>query len=265
MTNLLRRAFAGDTIRRIVRTGLIAFAFVLVPGLLGWLHAVSDWASSSGQHPLPDAHNLTYLLVSAITAGFIAVGNALVLVIENLSGHGFLRPAPTRDLKAKVPTTGPDGTHGTGRTFSAGNDHGSASARLLAAVAATMTVVLAGLFLAPAQATDWGSGTITYVEFQHINNAEPKGSLQAPNSVEGATQATGTLTRVWTDSKGRPRREITYNGKPGTGDCGMEQNGCEVTLQYAVRLGDPAGYWTTLGTEWWCNLSDCTPYVYPDA
>lgn len=109
MKKLLRRAFAGDTIRRIIRTFVIAFATVLVPGLLGWLNDVSQWASTNGQHPFPNAHNLSYLAVSAVVAGFIAAGNAIWLVVENVSGRGFLRnAAPSEDVPA-VPGPGEGG------------------------------------------------------------------------------------------------------------------------------------------------------------
>jgi hypothetical protein len=101
MRNLLRRMFAGDSVRRVVRTFVISSAFIFLPGALGWLNDLTAWAGSNGQHPFPDAHNLSYLLVSAVAGGLIAVGNALVIAVENVSGRGFLRnPVPSIEAPA---------------------------------------------------------------------------------------------------------------------------------------------------------------------
>ena len=83
-----------DSIKRVVRTFLIAFIAIWIPGLLGWLHALTEWASSQGQKPFPDAHGLAYLGVSAIVAGLIAVVNLVVNMIEDGAGKGFLRTMP---------------------------------------------------------------------------------------------------------------------------------------------------------------------------
>lgn len=100
----LRRMFAGDSVRRVIRTFIISSAFIFLPGALGWLNDLTAWASSDGQRPFPDAHNLSYLLVSAVAGGLIAVGNALVIAVENVSGRGFLRnPAPSVEAPAPVP------------------------------------------------------------------------------------------------------------------------------------------------------------------
>jgi DNA-binding transcriptional LysR family regulator len=78
-----------------VRTFVITFAGLFVPGLLGWLNDLTAWAGSNGQRPFPDAHNLSYLLVSAVAAGAVTVVNALWLIAENASGKGLLRTPPT--------------------------------------------------------------------------------------------------------------------------------------------------------------------------
>ena len=94
----LRTLLAGDAARRVIRTFLIAFVGLAVPGFLGWLNDLTSWANSHGQRPFPDAHSLVYLAVSAIGAGVIAVLNAIVVMIENGSGKALLRdvPAPAK-------------------------------------------------------------------------------------------------------------------------------------------------------------------------
>lgn len=106
MKALLARLFTGDSVRRIARTAGVTFVTTFVPGALGWLHDVSSWATSSGQHPLPAFTNLTYLLVAATVAAFAAAGNALLIVVENLLGRGFLRtpaPAPAPQVRRRRP------------------------------------------------------------------------------------------------------------------------------------------------------------------
>jgi len=88
----------SDAVRRAVRTFLIAFVGIAVPGFLGFLNDVTAWASTNGQRGFPDAHNLSFLLVSAASAGMIAVLNLVWVLIEDKSGHALLRtptpPAP---------------------------------------------------------------------------------------------------------------------------------------------------------------------------
>lgn len=83
--------------RRSVRTFGIAFLGLAIPGALGWLNDLTAWSSSHGQTPFPDAHSLAYLGTSAITAGVIAVLNALVVKGEDVTGHAFLRTVAPKD------------------------------------------------------------------------------------------------------------------------------------------------------------------------
>lgn len=88
-----------DSLRRAIRTFLIATLALFLPGLLGWLNALTEWARGEGSTPFPDAHGLAYLGVSAITAGVIALVNLVVTSIEDAYGKGLLRdvpPAPPR-------------------------------------------------------------------------------------------------------------------------------------------------------------------------
>ena len=66
-----------------VRVFLIAFGGILIPGALGWLNNLTQWAKSDGQAPLPDWHSLAYLGVAAIAAGFIALLNLLLVGINS--------------------------------------------------------------------------------------------------------------------------------------------------------------------------------------
>lgn len=86
--------WSRDALRRIARTFIQAFLGLLLPGLLGWLHALTDWANDGGQAPFPDASSLAYLGVAAVGAGFVAVVTALMTGIEDTTGRGFLRTVP---------------------------------------------------------------------------------------------------------------------------------------------------------------------------
>lgn len=80
-----------DSVRRALRTFLISFTALFVPGLLGWLNALTEWARNEGQTPFPDARSLAYVGVAAIVAGVIAVVNLLWNLVEDKAGAGLLR------------------------------------------------------------------------------------------------------------------------------------------------------------------------------
>lgn len=79
-------------VRRVLRTFVYAFLGLLIPGLLGFLGEVTEWANAAGATPFPDAWSLAYVGVSAIAAGTVAVVNALGIWLENATGRTFLRP-----------------------------------------------------------------------------------------------------------------------------------------------------------------------------
>ena len=85
-----------ESLRRTIRTFLQSFLALMVPGLLGWLNALTEWSRAQGQAPFPDAHSLAYLGVSAITAGVISVVTLLWNAVEDASGVGVLRNVPPR-------------------------------------------------------------------------------------------------------------------------------------------------------------------------
>lgn len=86
----------GDSIRRAIRTAVVAALVLWLPGLLGWLNAVTSWAHSEGATPFPDAHGLAYAGVAAIVGGVIGLVQWLINMIEDGTGRGFLRTVPPR-------------------------------------------------------------------------------------------------------------------------------------------------------------------------
>lgn len=85
-----------DTIRRAIRTFIITTLALFVPGLLGWLNDLTQWAAGEGSTPFPDAHGLVFLGVSAITAGVVALVNLGWNAVEDAAGKGLLRDVPPR-------------------------------------------------------------------------------------------------------------------------------------------------------------------------
>lgn len=92
----------SETFVRAARTYVFAFLGTALPGVLGWLNDLTQWAADQGQTPLPDARSLAYLGVAAISAGFIALINGLWVAGEEATGRGFLRTVD----KPKPPETG---------------------------------------------------------------------------------------------------------------------------------------------------------------
>lgn len=85
-----------DVIRRAVRVFLKTSLALIVPGFLGWLNELTQWARGEGQTPFPDGRSLAYLGVVAIVAGVVAVVSMLWDVIEDGLGKGVLREVPPR-------------------------------------------------------------------------------------------------------------------------------------------------------------------------
>jgi hypothetical protein len=63
---------------------------LFIPGMLGWISEVTEWASQKGAPPFPDPSNLGYLFVAALTAAFPAAVAGIWRLIENSSGHVLL-------------------------------------------------------------------------------------------------------------------------------------------------------------------------------
>lgn len=83
-----------DSLRRALRTFLQTALALLVPGLLGWLNAITEWARGEGQTPFPDARSFAYVGIVAILSGIIAAVTLLWNMIEDALGHGVLRTPP---------------------------------------------------------------------------------------------------------------------------------------------------------------------------
>lgn len=85
-----------DAVRRAIRTFIITTVALFIPGLLGWLNGLTEWAKGQGSTPFPDAHGLAYLGVSAVTAGVVAVVNLVWNMVEDAAGKGMLRETPPK-------------------------------------------------------------------------------------------------------------------------------------------------------------------------
>lgn len=86
---------SGDAVRRAIRTFVISFLGILIPGALQFMNDVTAWAAQKGQAPFPDWNEVSYLLVAAICAGMIALLNLIWNWVEDKTGKGFLRtPQP---------------------------------------------------------------------------------------------------------------------------------------------------------------------------
>lgn len=84
------------SVNRVIRTFVIAFLGILIPGLLDWLNELTKWAADDGQKAFPPLDNLTFVFVSALVAACIAVVNLVVVLIEDSTGKGFLRDVPPK-------------------------------------------------------------------------------------------------------------------------------------------------------------------------
>jgi hypothetical protein len=89
------------------RVWVITTLGLWIPGLLGWVHEVSEWADQKGAPAFPDPSNLAFLFVAALTAAFPAALAAIVRLLENGFDLKLLpRPAGPNDIP---PTPGETG------------------------------------------------------------------------------------------------------------------------------------------------------------
>ena len=83
-----------DGLKDALKSALLVWIFttvgLFIPGLLGWINEVTNWANQNGAPPFPDASNLAFLFVAALTAAFPAAVAGVVRYIENLSGKQLL-------------------------------------------------------------------------------------------------------------------------------------------------------------------------------
>lgn len=107
-----------DALTSFLRVWVITTVGLFVPGLLGWIHEVTEWASQKGAPAFPDPSNLGYLFVAALTAAFPAALAGILRLIENASGRNLLpRPAGPQPPPPVTPPPGEGGYVATSRTW----------------------------------------------------------------------------------------------------------------------------------------------------
>lgn len=82
-----KRSNLKDAAKSAFRVWIFTTLGLWIPGLLGWVHEVSSWASQKGAPPFPDPSNLGFLFVAALTAAFPAAVAGIIRIVENASGH----------------------------------------------------------------------------------------------------------------------------------------------------------------------------------
>lgn len=76
---------------------------LFIPGMLGWIQEVTEWAAQKGAPPFPDPSNLGYLFVAALTAAFPAAVAGIWRFAENASGHVVLPRAAGPNQNPPIP------------------------------------------------------------------------------------------------------------------------------------------------------------------
>lgn len=92
-----------DALKSALLVWLFTTVGLWIPGLLGWINEVTEWAEQKGAPAFPDPSNLGYLFVAALTAAFPAAVAGLVRFFENMSGTQLLprtASAPVRSPAA---------------------------------------------------------------------------------------------------------------------------------------------------------------------
>jgi hypothetical protein len=79
-----------DAAKSALRIWVFTTLGLFIPGMLGWIQEVTEWASQKGAPPFPDPSNLGYLFVAALTAAFPAAVGFIWRVAENASGKVVL-------------------------------------------------------------------------------------------------------------------------------------------------------------------------------
>lgn len=79
-----------DALKSAALVWLFTTVGLWIPGLLGWINEVTQWANQKGAPAFPDPSNLAFLFVAALTAAFPAAVAGIVRYIENVSGKRLL-------------------------------------------------------------------------------------------------------------------------------------------------------------------------------
>lgn len=85
-----------------LRTAAFTFLTAFIVGLVGWLNDVVGWLTRTEEAPFPDPGALKVILFSAVSAGAVALLNALGIVVQNRLGIGKT-PEYTPATPAKTP------------------------------------------------------------------------------------------------------------------------------------------------------------------
>lgn len=81
-----------DAAKSAFRVWLFTTIGLFVPGMLGWVNEVTQWAAEKGAPAFPDPSNLMYLFVAATTAAFPAAVAGLVRFVENATNTTLAGP-----------------------------------------------------------------------------------------------------------------------------------------------------------------------------
>ena len=95
-----------DAAKSALRVWVFTTLGLWIPGLLGWINEVTEWASQKGAPAFPDPTNLAFLFVAALTAAFPAAVAGLWRFVENASGHTALPRASGPQPPAPVEENG---------------------------------------------------------------------------------------------------------------------------------------------------------------
>jgi hypothetical protein len=81
-----------DALKSAFRVFVLTTIGLAVPGLLGWINELTQWASSQGARPFPDADSLVFVAVAAVAGGFVAALTLIVRLLENGFGVTLVGP-----------------------------------------------------------------------------------------------------------------------------------------------------------------------------
>jgi len=91
MNEKVRRLLDHPNVRATYRIFVVTTLVLFIPGLLGWLNDLMEWADSEGKTNFPDIDALAYLVISAVIAGCVASINLAWHLLEDFmqtNGNG---------------------------------------------------------------------------------------------------------------------------------------------------------------------------------
>lgn len=94
-----------DALKSALRVWVFTTIGLWIPGLLGWINEVTNWANQKGAPPFPDPSNVAFLFVAALTAAFPAAVAGIIRYIENASGKTLAGPRAAGPVKPPAGAT----------------------------------------------------------------------------------------------------------------------------------------------------------------